>query len=122
MGQRASALAREKPATGQGPAGDTITPIEDLVGRLTLKPNKYPSRVRMAVQGEAKHIEWDFSKAPFSRIELIQITDVQWGNRACREARVVEYRDWVLSAPNRFMIWTGDNIDAATMQSKGAAR
>lgn len=69
--------------------------------------------------GETKYISWDFSKAKFNRLELLQITDVQFGHICCKVERVIEYRDWVLSRPNRYMIWTGDNVDSATMQSKG---
>ena len=113
-------MGTTQPTTGRTPALQPIvSPVEDLVAKLKLRPNKYPCAVKLSVRGEAKHVDWDFSKAPFRTLELIQITDVQWGSRACRTERVIEYRDWVLSAPNRFMIWTGDNIDAATMQSKG---
>jgi hypothetical protein len=52
-------------------------------------------------------------------IELIQITDVQFGSKACNVKRVIEYRDWILSVPNRFVLFTGDNIDAATIFSPG---
>lgn len=94
-------------------------PVQDLIAKLRIKPARYPARVKMMVHGETKWIEWDFSKAAFKTLELIQITDVQWGHITCKRERVREYRDWVLSAPNRYMIWTGDNIDAATMLSKG---
>jgi hypothetical protein len=52
-------------------------------------------------------------------LELIQITDVQFGSRACNVKRVLEYRDWILSVPNRYILFTGDNIDAATIFSPG---
>src|SRR5882672_9144891 len=104
----------------QGPAIQQMgSPIEDLIARLKLKKNPYPSRSKQVTHRETKWIEWDFSKAPFKTLELIQITDVQWGHICCKRERVREYRDWVLAAPNRYMIWTGDNIDSATMQSKG---
>jgi hypothetical protein len=103
-----------------GPAVQQISqPVEDLVAQLNLRPNAFPSLTRMAVHGETKWIEWDFSTAKFKSLEIIQITDVQWGHICCRRDRVREYRDWVLSKPNRYMVWTGDNIDSATMQSKG---
>ena len=95
------------------------SPVEDLVARLKLKPNAFPSSTKMLVHGETKWIRWDFSEAKFDTLELTQITDVQWGHICCKRERVREYRDWVLSKPNRYMIWTGDNIDSATMQSKG---
>ena len=52
-------------------------------------------------------------------LELIQLTDLQLGHSLCKVQRIIEYRDWILSAPNRFIIMTGDNVDAATIFSPG---
>lgn len=107
-------------STASGPAIQQMdNPIEGLIDSLKFKPNRFKSEAKMLVHGETKYISWDFRAAPFKTLELIQITDVQWGHITCKRERVIEYRDWVLSRPNRFMIWTGDNIDSATMQSKG---
>ena len=54
-------------------------------------------------------------------LELLQITDVQFGSRGCKVKRMLEYRDWVLSKSNRFMFWCGDNVDAWAMWSPGTA-
>lgn len=94
-------------------------PIEGLIARLKFPPDAFRRTTRMLVHGETKWVQWDFSDAKFKTLELVQITDVQWGHITCKRDRVREYRDWVLSKPNRYMIWTGDNIDSATMQSKG---
>ncbi len=103
-----------------GPAIQQMAdPIQGLIARLKLPPNLFPAATRHLSFGETKWIEWDFSDAKFNTLELIQITDVQWGHICCKRDRVREYRDWVLSRPNRYMIWTGDNVDSATMQSKG---
>ena len=93
-------------------------PIEDL-NAFDLKPFPFKRTVRHRLYGEAKWIHCDFSDAKFSNLELVQITDMQWGHIACKRARVREYRDWILASPNKFMIWTGDNVDAAHAQSKG---
>lgn len=95
--------------------------IHQLMDRLerVLKPNAYPVTTKYVLHGEAKYVVWDFRKAPFKTLEIMQITDVQYGHRACKVERVQEFRDWVLAAPNRYMVWTGDNIDAAHMLSKG---
>lgn len=107
-------------ATTPGPAiQQLVKPVEDLVRRLGIKPPAFRATTRKLLYGETKHIEWDFDDAKFKTLELIQITDVQWGHIACKRERVREYRDWILRAPNRYMIWTGDNVDSAHMQSKG---
>jgi hypothetical protein len=56
----------------------------------------------------------------WGRLELLHITDVQFGHVACKEKRVGEYRDWVLAEPYRFMLWGGDMVDAATIFSPGS--
>ena len=100
-------------------SGQALEPVESLVSRLKFPENQFPSTTRMLIQGETKYLSWDFSEAKFKTLELIQITDMQWGHICCKQDRVLEYRDWVLSRPNRYMVWTGDNIDSAHMQSKG---
>lgn len=55
----------------------------------------------------------------FKSIELYHLTDVQWGHVTCNTKRFIEYRDWVLAKANRFVVFGGDMIDAATMLTKG---
>ena len=107
-----------KPIAEQTPE-PVANPVQDLISRLKLVPSAYPCTTKMLVQGESKYVSWDFSDAPFSTLELLQITDAQFGHVCCKVDRLIEYRDWVLAKPNRYMVWTGDNIDSATMQSKG---
>lgn len=69
---------------------------------------------------QTKYASWTVpEKCQFDTVEIIEITDVQFGHVACKYHRVIEYRDWVLAKPNRFMIWTGDMIDAWAMWSPG---
>lgn len=70
---------------------------------------------------QAKRVTVNFDAKKFNTIELSHLTDVQFGAVACQEKRLVEYRDWLLSEPNRFWLWGGDMIDAATMASVGSA-
>ena len=93
-------------------------PVHELTSRLKLAPDVHRHTTGMLVQGETKSVTWEFP-ASLKRLEIIQITDLQWGHICCNRKRVIEYRDWILAKPTRFMVWTGDNIDAATMQSKG---
>lgn len=50
-------------------------------------------------------------------IELIHLTDVQFGHVCCREDRVREWCRWILDVPNRFVLLGGDLVDAATQFS-----
>lgn len=119
MGKREPTMVAKSAKAGTAAVQQISTPIEDLVARLDIKPSVFRATTRTLLYGETKYIEWDFNDAKFKNLELIQITDMQWGHIACKRDRVREYRDWILRAPNRYMIWTGDNVDAATMQSKG---
>lgn len=67
---------------------------------------------------ESKYItvRFDTRKFPDS-IELVHITDVQFGHRACNVKKFKEYISWILSVPNRFVILGGDMVDAATVLS-----
>lgn len=56
----------------------------------------------------------------FGKIEIIHITDVQFGHILCNVAKFVEYRDWILRSPYRFVLFGGDMVDAATILSKGS--
>lgn len=95
------------------------SPIQDLIHGLKFKPNAFEMTPKMVLHGETKYLSWDFSKAPFKSLELLQVTDMQYGHITTKVDRIIEYRDWVLAKPNRYMVWTGDNIDSAHMQSKG---
>lgn len=50
-------------------------------------------------------------------IEILHITDVQYGAKECNVKRLKEYVQWILSEPNRFVFFGGDMIDAATVLS-----
>jgi hypothetical protein len=74
----------------------------------------------MHYDSQAKYVSWRIPQFDqFDHIELLHITDVQFGHRECRYDRVVEYRDWIMEQPNRFMLWGGDMIDAWALYSPG---
>lgn len=94
-----------------------------------IKPFEYGLRQTMLLDGEARYVSWDFSKSKFDTLEILHLTDIQWGhkslnssvtNRAPGKVRLQEYLDWVLAAPNRFIVLGGDNIDAGTAISVGS--
>jgi hypothetical protein len=96
---------------------DYLRKLQDLQ-----EPDAVSIRTGMHHGEQSKYASVSFPEAftkKHQEIELIQITDVQFGSRACNVKRVIEYRDWILSVPNRFVLFTGDNIDAATIFSPG---
>lgn len=71
---------------------------------------------------QSKYVSCRFSDKQakqWGSVELIHVTDVQHGHVRCNVKREIEYRDWVLSKPNRFMLWGGDNVDAYRVGSPG---
>ena len=72
----------------------------------------------MRIGDESKYVTANFSPGKFPHgIEILHITDVQYGHLACNVKAFVTYRDWILSAPNRFVFFGGDMVDAATALS-----
>lgn len=47
-------------------------------------------------------------------IELLHITDTQFGHLCCNVNVMEKYFDWILAEPQRFVIFGGDMVDAAT--------
>ena len=77
----------------------------------------------MLIDGQYKFLTHDFPEK-FSRqhdeIELIFISDVQYGHNQCRVDKLIEYRDWILEKPNRYTIFGGDMVDGWRVGSPGA--
>lgn len=75
-------------------------------------------RSSMRFGDESKRVMVNFPVKDYpDGIEVLHLTDVQFGHKQCRVDRFIEYRDWVLSKPNRFVFFGGDMVDAATMIS-----
>lgn len=79
-------------------------------------------RVSHAEENEVKLVEYDFDdRKRFpdhpSQIELMHLTDLQYGSKGFQRKRFLEYRAWILDSPNRFVMLGGDLIDAATILS-----
>lgn len=72
-------------------------------------------------QSKVVHVHFTREQAEqMKTVELVQLTDMQFGHKSCKVKRVKEYIDWILEVPNRFVLMTGDNIDAATAKSPGS--
>lgn len=91
--------------------------IKTVLSRL--HPNVLDFKTGMHYGEQCKYLSYEVPVKKFPTLELLQITDVQFGHRECKYKRVLEYRDWVLAKDNRFMLWTGDNVDAWALWSPG---
>jgi hypothetical protein len=104
-------------------AGDTSAvldkPIEQFMAGLDLAPDVHRMTSGMVIGEQTKYVSWEIDQKKFDYIDLLQITDVQFGHVRCKYDRVLEYRDWVLAEDHRMMIWTGDMVDAWAMWSPG---
>lgn len=84
---------------------------------LDFEPKIKESKI---IHGQARYLSWDFSKLPFDTLEVLQITDVQFGHKQCLVKKLKEYLNWVLVEPNRYIVFGGDMVDAGHVQSKGS--
>jgi hypothetical protein len=72
-------------------------------------------RGSMQYGDEYKYVTANFDPKKFKdQIEILHLTDVQFGHLSCNVPRFLEFRDWVLREPNRFVFFGGDMCDAAT--------
>lgn len=104
---------------GLGLPVDTTVPESTVDFLLRLRETAPKDVVKLQLGSryglESKYVTAEFDQRQFpDGIELVHITDVQFGHKKCRVDRFVEYRDWILSAPNRFVLFGGDMVDAAT--------
>lgn len=96
----------------------------EYLARLQAKAPKDVLKLElsMRINDQAKYVTVQVPKAKYpDGLEVIHITDVQYGHKHCNVKKFIEYRDWILSAPNRFVFFGGDMIDAATLISVGSA-
>jgi hypothetical protein len=117
-----SVIPHSSSDSGANVVGDRLIHdyMSDLHSRL---PNYLPILdTGMHHRGQSKYVSWHFPTDAFGDqpLELLHITDVQFGHKYCRKSRVREYRDWVLSEPNRYVLLGGDLVDAGHILSKGS--
>jgi predicted phosphodiesterase len=94
--------------------------INKLRKLLDVEPYLAQPRTGMHYGLESKYVSWKFDERKFDTVELLHVTDVQFGHVECRVHRVKEYIQWVLREPNRFVLLGGDMIDSATVLSVGS--
>ena len=91
--------------------------LEDL--DKLMRPNPVGLKMGMLYGRQSKYVSVTFDPEKYKTIELLHVTDVQFGHAFCNIKRMEEYRDWVLKKKNRFMVWGGDMIDAHAAWSPG---
>lgn len=113
-------VSEESSEASQGASDGLVIRTEHFLDSLKLPKNVIYGEAGMVYDRQAKYLSWTVPSGKFSTLELLQVTDMQYGHKSCRIERVMEYRDWILDKPNRFMLWTGDNVDAGHALSKGS--
>lgn len=89
----------------------------DYLSRLQKNSPKDVLRLETSMRfgDESKYVTATFDPKKYKDgIEIIHLTDVQFGHLSCNVDKFVEYRDWILKEKNRFVFFGGDLIDAAT--------
>lgn len=105
---------------GSNSGQSTITTLNALKALQKRLPeyDVQPS-VGMQFAEQNKYVTWKFDPEQHKTLELLHITDTQFGHIECKVDKIIEYRDWVLARPNRFVFFGGDMVDAATIMSPG---
>lgn len=100
---------------------DGIKTTLDLLSDLQASLPEYVSKPRTGMHyGEQiKYVTWRFPTNDFKTLEVLHLTDVQFGHICCNIPQLLKYRDWILQKPNRYVLFGGDMIDAATVLSPG---
>ena len=99
-----------------------FTLAHEFSRKLDIEPTAFKRYTGMQYFEQSKYVQVRFDEKQAKKwgsIDLIHITDVQFGHQCCKLERVIEYRDWVLKEPNRFVIFGGDMVDAAHIASPG---
>ena len=93
-----------------------------MMGEVQTSLRDYAPTVKqsLVVDGQARYVRWDFTKLNLPSLELIQITDIQFGHKQCNVEKLHEYIAWVLAEPQRYVVLGGDLVDAGHVQSKGS--
>ena len=94
----------------------TVASTQDYLDKLWRSAPKDVLKLKGSMQfgDEFKYVTAEFDPKKYKNgIEIIHITDVQYGHLCCKVDRFKEYCDWILKEPNRFVFFGGDMIDAA---------
>lgn len=94
----------------------------DLLSNIQAGLQDYAPALKQSIviNQQARRLSWDFSNVDIETLEILQITDVQFGHKACDVDTLNKYLAWVLSEENRYIVLGGDMVDAGHVQSKGS--
>jgi hypothetical protein len=98
---------------------DPETTLNRLRRLLDVEPYAVAPRAGMIYGEQIKHVGWTFNARKFDHIEVLHMTDTQYGHVCCNVPALVKYRDWVLAEPYRYVLFGGDMIDAGHIFSPG---
>lgn len=88
--------------------------------RSFFTPPVFKTRASMVIDGQTKFLTHTFpDDLKLDNLELMLLTDVQYGHVACKVKKFIEYRDWILASPKRYCFFGGDMIDAWRVGSPG---
>lgn len=102
------------------PIVSTSTFLDTHIATLPKREAKITEQMILDTESKYVVVDIDAKQHP-KTVELIHLTDLQYGAKSYKADRFAEYREWILSVPNRFVFLGGDIIDAATLISKGSA-
>jgi len=106
---------------------DILTPddMPQVQKRLALIQSQFKKPVLktstgMHIEGQTKFVVHQMPTFKrHTELEIIALSDVQYGHKNCRVDKLIEYRDWILEKPYRFCLFVGDMIDAWRVNSPG---
>lgn len=105
------------------PGNPVVAQTFEWASQIWAAQESYAKGVRLSTSmhyGEqTKYATWTLP-SNLECVELIHITDVQFGHIACKEDRLDEYIDWILEKPTRYVLLGGDLPDAWAMWSPGS--
>src|ERR1700689_1834871 len=96
--------------------------IADMMDEIhsSLQDYEPTAKYGMVINRQSRYITWDFTQTKFDTLELLHITDVQYGQKECDVDRLHEYLGWELAEENRY-IFLGGDLGAAARKKKSAS-
>jgi hypothetical protein len=86
---------------------------------ILLKPRIVMPVESMIFDQQSRYVDWHFDRTDFETLDILHLTDIQYGHPACRVERFIEHLKWIVKKTNRFFVLGGDCIDASHALSKG---